>query len=1018
MPFIPLSNLSEEEKQQYLSRQSSIVQPKTSAETSSQAGQAGQEAYQEAQMPDYSQRNNSGEVGLGSHLFAGAQQASNAFNQSGGMGNVGSNLWDAAKFIPQAIGNTVQGAWNGISDFGKGVGNIAQGIGNAVTNQNGEQGWNNAMDQISKGSAQGIHGVAETISSQFMGTTNALPNAIKSPLNAIGGFLSGFSDSLASTALDASGNLGANIGGQKLMSNNDLGQQARSILQDIATIAMSKSGNEQAISAIKLQPLLLGKVSNSFGDLGGPWGHLQKGVNTINSAMDNPTAALNSAVQGFKKAAGNIGKETDIPNSWASPSLIKYNPENARNFLGSMRDQGMFTDVGSSTVESTKPQIEQYIMDTANTISKKLQTGTYTPSDIASIPQDLSTHVDSIFKGMSASMSGTPIIADSLVHFLGQTAEGLQHAGNQGELATLTKGIISQFNKTPTFGGILDSYNQLGNMIENNHPALQGQTDFAQQLHGELRNALSSTIQHASPEAAGALQALQTTAENLKSTLIDVVHNEVARLTVQGKDINEALLSVAQDKLGNAQYVPSELQQSIDKAYIQNIISKSIEDGKLDYRKLAEQASLALKVKGIASDTAQFTADFMKNTAVKAQQMLDKGTLSAEKLADKVFDNPTPENIQLFSSSTGVHSPTDTVNILGQSDPALSGLLLDQLAIAKVIGNSRLADTRPESIVGKKLTDIASFLIDKKNQVGVKKGELITKNADKSIDITQARNNIMDFLAEQGIIKGEDGTLDFSNSSLKNDKPSRTFIQNAVKEIEKQNPTIKQVDVSRQTILNDMKNAKGVQGFTSEPIKTSGEFIRAQLSQAIEDKLPGYRELNKNFVTTMKALQPFLKAIGVDTDVGQLSVKDLRAGEIANRLAGNASSITRDKIQPMIDMYTKFTGKSALPDIQQLISHSSLLKDLFGDSQSNNLRNSVKSGMRAAQKSSSDAIDGAKSIAGEAMKLNPVGLALETGKAVFKALNKEPEVNNLNFAQRAHEALLKRVHERNVKNAK
>ena len=37
---------------------------------------------------------------------------------------------------------------------GKGVGNIAQGIGNAVTNQNGEQGWNNAMDQISKGSAQ------------------------------------------------------------------------------------------------------------------------------------------------------------------------------------------------------------------------------------------------------------------------------------------------------------------------------------------------------------------------------------------------------------------------------------------------------------------------------------------------------------------------------------------------------------------------------------------------------------------------------------------------------------------------------------------------------------------------------------------------------------------------------------------------------------------------------------------------------------------------------------------------
>ena len=79
---------------------------------------------------------------------------------------------------------------------------------------------------------------------------------------------------------------------------------------------------------------LLGKVSNSFGDLGGPWGHLQKGVNTLNSAMDNPTAALNSAVQGFKKAAGNIGKETDIPNSWASPSLIKYNPENARNFLG------------------------------------------------------------------------------------------------------------------------------------------------------------------------------------------------------------------------------------------------------------------------------------------------------------------------------------------------------------------------------------------------------------------------------------------------------------------------------------------------------------------------------------------------------------------------------------------------------------------------------------------------------------------------------------------------------------
>ena len=86
-----------------------------------------------------------------------------------------------------------------------------------------------------------------------------------------------------------------------------------------------------------------------------------------------------------------------------------------------------------------------------------------------------------------------------------------------------------------------------------------------------------------------------------------------------------------------------------------------------------------------------------------------------------------------------------------------------------------------------------------------------------------------------------------------------------------------------------MHSLNGIIGLTERELQVFSVLLSMRL-QDIKTKNPRLsidRAENRKRIINEYRIG---KAIGVDTDVGQLSVKDLRAGEIANRLAGNANS--------------------------------------------------------------------------------------------------------------------------------
>lgn len=980
---------------------------------------AGQQAFQttDPTTPDYSTRNLGGEVGLKEHLIAGIHGANTAINQVGGSGSVGSNLVDTAKFIPQAIGNTLQNAWSGIGNFGQGIGNIAQGIGNAVTSGGNEGKWNSAMDQISGGGAQGIHGVAQSLSSPFVGTTQALPEVIKAPISALGGFLGGFTDSLISTGLDASGKLGAKIGGQTLSSTSDMGGNIRNIVQDIATIAMSKAGNEQAYGMIKIQPLLLNKFLSSFGEQPGMLGDLQKGAGMVNEAFQTPSSIPGKVKQGIQGISDVVGQQMGMGDSWAAPTLAKYDLARSTQFLNAMQDQSVFRDAGTKTAIEARTQVQEYVNHVTDTTLEKLNNGTFTPEDLSSTVNNTKLQTDSIFNGMKTGMSGTPVIADGLVKFLGDIAPGLQHAGNQGPLTTLTRGLIDSMGNNPTFGSIHDVYTKLSTMMEDGHPDIKGQQDFSQQLHDHLSNTLANTIKAASPEAWGALDAVRTTANNLKSLLLENIQETVGKQIDGGVDPNKALLDTVQNKVGQSHLMPEQLQQPVDQAFIKDIITKSMNGGQLDFSKLASASSDALKRTTIASDTAKFTADFLQNIATKAAKDIETGRANPEAVAAKVVNNPTPQNLQYAAQVSGVHTVNDIMNMLTKTDPeSLSGIV-DQTIIAKGNVNSRGSALLPEKVVGEKLNSVVDTMKAQLAEFGKQEKSLIEANKDTTIPVKSsgAKNNFLDKLANEYRISEKNGKLDFSKSDMRDDLSAQKDITNMYNHFTKKTSTIEDLDAARDNITYNMNKNPLMQTTNVDVVNAIGKEAKARLGDLLEEKIPGYRELNKNMAQIYDATEPVLKALKspktLDT-FGLEDAKDMKSGQYLTRLSGNAGSNVRSIIEPMLKLTENFTGKNHLPEIMDLVAHGDLLKKVYGDSQANNLSNAVKSGVNASDKMQASGIGAAK----EAVGGNLLGAISHLGKMGYEAITGETPTNMTNFARRFHEALIKNLQERQAKN--
>lgn len=340
-------------------------------------------------------------------------------------------------------------------------------------------------------------------------------------------------------------------------------------------------------------------------------------------------------------------------------------------------------------------------------------------------------------------------------------------------------------------------------------------------------------------------------------------------------------------------------------------------------------SGLGAVVSGISKQVGDFasrTIDEAKDVAVKEQRLSSL---------------PQPESqIRRVVSDERV---IDLVNKLTPEERAVTNRLVEQ---AKLKQNDITPNTQhPKVIAGEELLKPVQFIIDTRKSVGAKLGEIRKQlGAKKDVNTNSAFRNIHTYLKDnykvqfdqQGNIIPGTGTLAKGDvpaiQDLYNELRSGTFMSQ------------RQIDEFLQRSYKDYDLRQAREQTFSDEVSRIAERARTEMRQLMPDQYNGlstqYAELSKPLVDTTKLL-------GYKGDLDLLTAKDLKAGEVAMRILGNAA----DRPQSVIDEIVKASGdygyKSNV-NLNNIITIADQLEGLYDITMPRSFRGEVTRGIEGS----------------------------------------------------------------------
>jgi|GEM_PF-2954442 len=285
----------------------------------------------------------------------------------------------------------------------------------------------------------------------------------------------------------------------------------------------------------------------------------------------------------------------------------------------------------------------------------------------------------------------------------------------------------------------------------------------------------------------------------------------------------------------------------------------------------------------------------------------------------------------------------------------------DNLAMKQMIqmaknSQGKLVKERPVSIAGKSVLDRVNFLKGKRTEVGRAIGDVKKNLPDKQVDITGEVDDFMGKLDGIGIKIGKKGTLDFTDSALNTpysneDKTLLDFIWSEIKPDKNgvSFRTPKALDMSRSRIQSALSSKPKNIGETTYA-ETLAQGLRSALKEKIKDVAPAYKKLSNQYAENTKTLQDFYQYIGKEWNKKGGNITDLRAGEVMNRILGNAAAKPQYILQQLEEVAKK-AGREKTDDPLFQVAFSDLLENVFGSTQPRSLGGQVeRATMSASEK--------------------------------------------------------------------
>lgn len=250
----------------------------------------------------------------------------------------------------------------------------------------------------------------------------------------------------------------------------------------------------------------------------------------------------------------------------------------------------------------------------------------------------------------------------------------------------------------------------------------------------------------------------------------------------------------------------------------------------------------------------------------------------------------------------------------------------EQGAADKVFG---MKHNRME-VPGAKLNERVQYLATQRKAAGVKVGEAVKNMPNQMADITDDTfRPFMDDLTEAGVALGEGNKLDFSRSQFAWDTGLQKTIQQVYDDIAPNAQGIV-TRTPRQiwTTKNKMHNALDLAKKTNTLVG-NGERILTKAYGTLDDVLVNtsddYARAAKTYAETSNAIRDYNALMGKDFKLSD-EVANLRAGEVARRLTGHATSRTTAVVNQIDDLAKQLGYKSDESIANQVVFAADILE--------------------------------------------------------------------------------------------
>lgn len=309
------------------------------------------------------------------------------------------------------------------------------------------------------------------------------------------------------------------------------------------------------------------------------------------------------------------------------------------------------------------------------------------------------------------------------------------------------------------------------------------------------------------------------------------------------------------------------------------------------------------QIKTFLGRTAREAQDTATESRRLSQMPAPKATLiknGADERVVNVIDKATPEEVKIYRE------------------------LVDQAKKKELDPTPNTP--QPKVIAGREFLKPVQYIIDERKKVGQTLGEY-RKNLSKTreIDTNPAFRNFHEYLVEnygvkfdkEGKIRTDAGTIATS------DIPQVQKLYDALRS-DKKNSQV-ELDQWLQRTYKDYDLIQKREKTFSEEVPRIAEYARSQVRQLMPED---YNQLATDYARLSKPLNDFTKLIQYKGSLDELTTKQLKTGEVALRVLGNAADRPQSVIDGILETATA-NGYTSTVDLNRLIYVTDQLEDLY-----------------------------------------------------------------------------------------